>query len=57
MGKSSSEGVIHSQNRVFHYGNMYVFDGSMIGANLRVNPILIIKALTERVMSHVPSKS
>ena len=57
MGKSSSEGVIDSQNRVFHYKNMYVCDGSMIGANLGVNPSLTITALTERAMSHVPSKS
>ena len=57
MGKSSSEGVIDSQNRVFHYKNMYVCDGSMIGANLGVNPSLTITALSERAMSHVPSKS
>ncbi|MEC9230112.1 MAG: GMC oxidoreductase, partial [SAR324 cluster bacterium] len=57
MGKSSSEGVIDSQNRVFHYKNMYVCDGSMIGANLGVNPSLTITALTERAMSHVPSKA
>ena len=36
---------------------MYVCDGSMIGANLGVNPSLAITALTERAMSHVPSKS
>ena len=57
MGKSSSEGVIDSQNRVFHYKNMYVCDGSMIGANLGVNPSLTITALSERAMSHVPSKA
>ena len=57
MGKSSSEGVIDLQNRVFHYKNMYVCDGSMIGANLGVNPSLTITALSERAMSHVPSKA
>ena len=57
MGKSSSEGVIDSQNRVFHYKNMYICDGSMIGANLGVNPSLTITALSERAMSHVPSKA
>ena len=46
MGKSSSEGVIDSQNRVFHYKNMYICDGSMIGANLGVNPSLTITALS-----------
>ena len=57
MGKSSSEGVIDSQNRVFHYKNMYICDGSMIGANLGVNPSLNITVFTERAMSHVPSKA
>jgi cholesterol oxidase len=54
MGKSSSEEVIDSQNRVFHYKNMYICDGSMIGANLGVNPSLTITALSERPMSHFP---
>ena len=57
IGKSSSEGVIDSQNRVFHYRNMYICDGSMIGANLGVNPSLTITALSEKAMRHVPSKS
>ena len=57
MGKSSSEGVIDSQNRVFHYKNLYICDGSMIGANLGVNPSLTITARTERASTHVPSKS
>ena len=57
MGKSSSEGVIDSQNRVFHYKNMYICDGSMIRANLGVKPSLTISALSERAMSHVPSKA
>ena len=35
---------------------MYICDGSMIGANLGVNPSLTITALSERAMSHVPSK-
>ena len=53
MGKSSSEGVIDSQSRVFHYKNMYICDGSMIGANLGVNPSLTITVFSERAMSHV----
>ena len=36
---------------------MYVCDGSMIGANLRVNRSLTITGLMERAMSHVPSKA
>ncbi len=57
MGKDSSEGVIDSRNQVFHYHNLYVCDGSMIGANLGVNPSLTITALTERAMSHIPKRS
>jgi cholesterol oxidase len=32
---------------------MYVCDGSVIAANLGVNPSLTICALTERAMSHI----
>lgn len=56
MGRDPQEGVIDGENRVFNYRNMYVCDGSMIGANLGVNPSLTIAALTEQAMSHVPSK-
>ena len=37
MGRTSAEGVIDSNNRVFGYENMYIFDGSMISANHGVN--------------------
>ena len=36
---------------------MYICDGSIIGANLGVNPSLTITALSERAMSHIPSKA
>jgi cholesterol oxidase len=53
MGAGPREGVIDARNRVFNYKNLYVCDGSMIGANLGVNPSLSITALTEHAMSHV----
>jgi cholesterol oxidase len=56
MGKSPEEGVIDSQNRVFGYPGLYVFDGSMISANPGVNPSLTITAITERGMSYIPNK-
>lgn len=56
MGKDAKEGVIDSQNRVFGYNNMYVFDGSMISANPGVNPSLSITAISERGMSLIPAK-
>ena len=56
MGKSAEHGVIDGQNRVFGYQNMMVCDGSMLGANLGVNPSLTITALTEHAMSLIPAK-
>ncbi len=40
-------------HRVFGYKNMYVCDGSVIAANLGVNPSLTITALAERAMSFI----
>ena len=56
MGKDAESGVIDHQCRVFGYEGMYVIDGSMIGANLGVNPSLTITALAEYAMSHIPEK-
>lgn len=56
MGKDNNEGVIDKDNRVFGYENMYVCDGSMISANVGVNPSLTITALSERAMSKIRSK-
>lgn len=57
MADSPERGVIDSQNRVFNYQNLYVVDGSMLGANLGVNPSLTITALAERAMSYIPAKT
>lgn len=57
MGDSAATGVIDSSNRVFGYDNMYICDGSMISANIGVNPSLTIMALTERAMSLIPKKT
>ena len=56
MAENESNGVIDSDNHVFGYDNMLVCDGSMISANLGVNPALTITALTERAMSKIPTK-
>jgi len=53
MAGSLAEGVVDHRNRVFGYRNMYVCDGSVIAANLGVNPSLTICALTERAMSFI----
>ena len=57
MGGDREEGVIDRDNRVFGYEHMYVCDGSMISANLGVNPSLTITALSERAMSKIPPKT
>jgi cholesterol oxidase len=57
MGKDPEHGVIDAQHRVFGYQNLYVVDGSAVGANLGVNPSLTITALAERAMSFIPPKS
>ena len=57
MGKDAGAGVIDSENRVFGYKNMFVFDGSMMSANPGVNPSLSITAISERGMSKIPKKA
>ena len=54
MAASRAEGVTDARNRVFGYRNMYICDGSVLAANLGVNPSLTICAVTERAMSFVP---
>ena len=57
MGETAEDGVIDAQNQVHGYPGLYVIDGSMIGANLGVNPSLTITALAERAMSFIPPKT
>jgi cholesterol oxidase len=54
MGESSETGVINEKNQVFGYPELYIVDGSMIPANLGVNPSLTITAMAEYAMSHFP---
>ena len=56
IGAGPDTGVIDSRGRVFGYDDLYVMDGSMIGANLGVNPSLTITALSEHVCSRFPAK-
>jgi cholesterol oxidase len=56
MAESADKGVIDAQNRVFNYQNLRVVDGSMLGANLGVNPSLTITALAERAMRFIPPR-
>jgi cholesterol oxidase len=54
IADSSTRGVVDSRHRVFNYRNMYICDGSVVAANLGVNPSLTITALAERAMSFIP---
>lgn len=56
MGPDSEKGVIDHKNKVYGYDGLYVVDGSMIPANLGVNPSLTIAAMAEYAMSHIPAK-
>ena len=55
MGRDASTGVCDSRGRVHGYRNLYVCDGSVVSANLGVNPSLTITALAEHIISHVPA--
>jgi len=57
IGGSAEDGVVDSRHRVFGYQNMYVCDGSVVAANLGVNPSLTITALAERAMAFIPPAS
>lgn len=54
---SPDRGVVDERQRVFGYRNMYICDGSVLGANLGVNPSLTITALAERAMNFIPTAS
>lgn len=57
MATSPEEGVVDDGNQVFGHPGLYVIDGSMIPANLGVNPSLTITALAEHAMSKIPVKA
>ncbi len=57
MAESPEQGVVGFDGRVFGYPNLYVADGSVVPANLGVNPSLTITALAEYILSQVPERS
>lgn len=56
ISANPEKGVVDKFGRVFGYDGLYVADGSIMPANLGVNPSLTITALSEHVMSAVPKK-
>lgn len=56
MAESPNKGVINFNGELHGHKNLYVIDGSMVPANLGVNPSLTITALAEYVMDRFPDK-
>jgi cholesterol oxidase len=56
MGETPDKGVVGLNGELFGYPNLYVADGSVIAANLGVNPSLTITALSEYIMSQATLK-
>ena len=56
IGPDAQSGVIDAKNKVYGHEGVYVIDGSMMPANLGVNPSLSITAMAEHAMSHIPPK-
>ncbi len=56
IGLSPDTGAVDPSGRLFGYDDFYVVDGSIIPANLGVNPSLTITAMAEHIMARVPAK-
>jgi cholesterol oxidase len=54
IGADPGHGVVDSRQRAFGYENLLVCDGSVVPANVGVNPALTITAMAERAMALVP---
>lgn len=56
IGDSPESGVVDPYHRVYGYEGLHICDGSVITANLGVNPSLTITAMTERAMALWPNR-
>jgi cholesterol oxidase len=56
IAPDAGRGVVDAEQHVFGYENLLVCDGSVIPANVGVNPSLTITALAEHAMSRLPAK-
>lgn len=54
MSDLPENGVIDFSGKIHGYDNLYVVDGSIVPANLGVNPSLTITALAEYIMEQIP---
>jgi cholesterol oxidase len=56
IGDSPVSGVVDPYQRLYGYPGLHIVDGSVIAANLGVNPALTITALSERAVALWPNK-
>lgn len=56
MGESIDKGVVNERFEAYGYPKMYILDGSIMPANIGVNPSLTITALAEYAMDQIPEK-
>jgi cholesterol oxidase len=56
IGDSPDTGVVDAYHRVYGTEGLHICDGSVITANLGVNPALTITAMTERAMALWPDR-
>lgn len=54
IGPNREQGVVDGALRVYGYENLRIVDGSVIPANVGVNPSLTIVALAEHAMERIP---
>ena len=54
--RSKRSGIFDAQTKVFYSRDIFIDNGSMIYANIGVNPSLTITAITESAMSTIPPK-
>src|SRR4029453_50838 len=57
VGASPEPGLGGAHRRAFGYENLLVCDGSVVPANVGVNPSLTITAMTEPPMRHVAPRA
>ncbi|MDI6103472.1 GMC family oxidoreductase [Actinoplanes sp. NEAU-A12] len=55
IGASADSGVVDPYHRLFGHPGLHVIDGSVVAANLGVNPSLTITALAERAVALWPN--
>ncbi|NHZ85402.1 MAG: FAD-binding protein [Planctomycetia bacterium] len=57
MSDSAENGVTDFSGKIHGYDNLYVADGTIVPANLGVNPSLTITALAEYIMDQFPQNT